>query len=239
MILYGVISFLHTNAIKEKTMDEKEKILEAKQVYKIYRGRPVIRNATLTLHAGECVLITGNNGSGKTTLLHLLSGTTRTSLGTVWSRPKLSKQFASGSVAKDIGLSAMQFLISMAILDGYSRHEAEPVCKELFAHYGLMGMEKVAVNELSDSMFRKLMIAQAMIKPCDLLFLDEPFMGLDTDMRNLLFADMIKMKKQNTAILIVCPQKNETEHREKLVDKIWHIEHGEIKEAGNESNVAI
>lgn len=239
MILYGVISFFHTHAVREKAMDEKEKILEAKRVYKIYRGRPVIRNATLTLHAGECVLVTGDNGCGKTTLLRLLSGTTRTTIGTVWSRPKLSKQFVPENAEKDVGMPTFRFLISMAMLDGYSSREAETVCRELISHYGLLGTERVAVKELADSMFRKLMIAQAMIKPCDLLFLDEPFMGLDPDMCDLLFADMIKMKQQNTAILIACPAGNKMEGQEKLVDKIWHIRHGEIKEAGNESNFAI
>ncbi|MCM1103534.1 MAG: ATP-binding cassette domain-containing protein [Clostridium sp.] len=213
-------------------MDEKETILEAKQVYKIYRGRPVIRNATLRLHEGECVMVTGSSGCGKTTLLRLLSGTTRATLGNVWSRPRLSEQFMPANAAKDIRLSTFRFLVNMAMLDGYSRGEAERVCKALIAHYDLSGMEKAAIRELSDSMFRKVMIAQAMLKPCDLLFLDEPFIGLDQNMRNLLFEDMIRIKQQNTAILIACPPDDGVRGKEALVDRVWHIEHGVVKEAG-------
>lgn len=213
-------------------MDEKETILEAKQVYKIYRGRPVIRNATLDLHEGECVVVTGNNGCGKTTLLRLLSGTTRATLGNVWSRPRLSEQFMPANAVKDIRLSTFRFLISMAMLDGYSRREAERVCKVVMAHYDLSGMEKVAIRELSDSMFRKVMIAQAMLKPCDLLFLDEPFTGLDQNMRELLLADMLRIKRQNTAILIACPPDDGVQGGEALVDRVWRIEHGVVKEAG-------
>ena len=238
MILYGVISFFDTHVNEEKRMNEKERILETKGVYKIYRGRPVIRNATLTLHTGECALITGDNGSGKTTLIRLLSGTAQPTMGSVELRPKLSMQFKPADVEKDIGLSALAFLFSMARIDGYSSREAKTVCRSMFAHYHLSGLENVAVNKLSDSMYRKLILAQAMLKPCDLLFVDEPFMGLDYDTRKLLFADMMKLKQQNTAMLIACSHQDEIEGWESLVDKIWHIEHGEIKEKNNEITTA-
>lgn len=239
MILYRVISFFDTHAIKEKTMDEKEKILEAKQVYKIYKGRPVIRNVTLSLHAGECALITGESGSGKTTLLRLLSGTMQPTTGNIWLRPKLSKQYKPEGSFKKMELSAYQFLHSMAMVDGYSRHKAEDVCRRMFTHYRLSGAEHVAVSDLSDSMFRKLMLAQTMLKPCELLLLDEPFMGIDHEMREVLFADMIKLKQQNTAILMTCPINCDGEGREALADKIWHIKHGKIKETDNGSHAAI
>ncbi|MBD5467188.1 MAG: ATP-binding cassette domain-containing protein [Lachnospiraceae bacterium] len=220
-------------------MNKKEKILEAKEVYKIYRGRPVIRKAALTLRAGECVLITGDNSSGKTTLIRLLSGMARPTMGTVWLHPELSKQFKPADVEKDIGLSAFAFLFSLAKVDGYSSQEAKTVCRAMFAHYHLSGLENVAVSKLSDSVYRKLMLAQAMLKPCDLLFMDEPFIGLDHDARKLLFADMMKLKQQNTAILMACSHRDEIEGWEALVDKIWHIEHGEIKEKHNEGTTAL
>lgn len=213
-------------------MDETKKILEAKQVYKIYRGRPVIRNATLELYAGECVLITGDNSSGKTTLLRLLSGITMPTTGTIRRREKLSMQYVPARAVGDFRVTALDFLIRMAMVDGYSRREAKAVCAGMFAHYRLSGLEKVAINKLSDGVFQKLMIAQAMLLPCELLLLDEPFMGLDPDTRKLVFSDMIKMKQQNTAILMVCPCESGIEDREALVDKVWHIEHGEIKESG-------
>ena len=239
MILYGVISFFDTHVSREKGMNEKEKILEANEVYKVYRGRPVIRKATLTLHAGECALIAGDNCSGKTTLIRLLSGMAQPTTGTVWLRPKLSMQFKPADVEKNIGLPAFAFLLSLARVDGYTSGEAKTVCRAMFAHYHLSGLENVAVSKLSDSAYRKLMLAQAMLKPCDLLFLDEPFMGLDYDTRKLLFADMMKLKQQNTAILLACSHHDEMEGWEALVDKIWHIEHGEIKEKHNESTTAL
>ncbi len=220
-------------------MNVKEKILEAQKVYKIYRGRPIIRNATLTLHAGECALITGDNGSGKTTLVRLLSGMEQPTTGNVWLRSKLSMQFKPAEVEKNVGLSAFAFLLSLARVDGYSSGEAKTVCRAMFAHYHLSGLENVAMSKLSDSAYRKLMLAQAMLKPCDLLFLDEPFMGLDYDMRKLLFADLMKLKQQNTAILMACSHHDEIEGWEALVDIIWHIEHGEIKEKHNESTTAL
>lgn len=220
-------------------MNKKEKILETKDMYKIYRGRPIIRNATLTLHTGECALITGDNGSGKTTLIRLLSGTAQPTMGTAWLRPKLSMQFKPADIEKNIGLSALAFLYSMARVDGYSGREAKTVCRAMFAHYHLSGLENVAVSKLSDSMYRKLLLAQAMLKPCNLLFMDEPFMGLDYDSRKLLFADMMKLKQQNTAMLIACSHQDEIEGWESLVDKIWHIEHGGIKEKHNEIITAL
>lgn len=229
MILYGVISFFDTHVSREKRMNVKEKILEAQDMYKIYRGRPVIRNATLTLHTGECALITGDNGSGKTTLIRLLSGMTQPTMGAVWLRPKLSMQFKPADVEKNIGLSAFAFLFGLARVDGYSSQEAKMVCRAMFAHYHMSGLENVAVRKLSDSGYRKLMLAQAMLKPCDLLLLDEPFMGLDYNTRKLLIADLMKLKQQNTAILMTCSHRDEIESCNALVDKIWHIEYGEIK----------
>lgn len=229
MILYGVISFFDTHVSREKRMNVKEIILEAQDVYKIYRGRPVIRNTTLTLHAGECALITGDNDSGKTTLIRLLSGMTQPTLGTVWLRPKLSMQFKPADVEKNIGLSAFAFLFSLARVDGYSSQEAKTVCRAMFTHYRLSGLENVAVRKLSDSAYRKLMLAQAMLKPCDLLLLDEPFIGLDYNMRKLLVADLMKLKRQNTAILMTGTHRYKIEGCDALIDKIWHMEYGEIK----------
>lgn len=239
MILYGVISFFDTHVSREKRMKVKEILLEARDVYKIYRGRPIIRNATLTLHTGECALITGDNGSGKTTLIRLLSGMAQPTMGNVWLRSELSMQFKPADVEKDIGLPAFAFLFNLARVDGYSSKEAKMVCRAMFAHYRLSGFENVAVRKLSDGVYRKLMLAQAMLKPCDLLLLDEPFVGLDKATRKLLSADIMKLKQQNTAILMTSSHRDEIKGWETLVDKIWHIEHGEIKETHNESTTAL
>lgn len=212
-------------------MDQSKKILEVNQAYKIYRGRPVIRNATFKLHAGECVLITGNNGSGKTTLLRLLTGTTLPTTGTVRLKKKLAVQYVPPKYILDTGMSAFQYLVLLTMVDGFSNAEAKKLCKELFVHYQLSGMEQIAVNRLSDGILRTMMLAQTLLRPCGLLALDAPFTGIDHDKQKIFYADMVKMKQQNTAILFTSlPSEREAdEWQTAFVDKIWHIEHGEIK----------
>lgn len=212
-------------------MDQSKKILEVNQAYKIYRGRPIIRNATLKLYAGECVLVTGSNCSGKTTLLRLLSGMMLPTIGTIRRQPKLSLQYVPPKYFMNIRMPAFQYLVLLTMVDGFSSAEAKRLCKNLFVHYGLSGMEQIAVNQLSDGTIRTMMLAQALLRPCELLVFDAPFTGIDCDTQKIFYEDMMERKRQNTTFVFtsLAPEKEMEECLASFVDRILYLEHGEIK----------
>lgn len=212
-------------------MDQSKKILEVNQAYKIYWGRPVIRNATLKLHAGECVLITGSNCSGKTTLLRLLCGMMLPTTGTIRRQHKLSLQYVPPKYFINIGMPAFQFLVLLTMVDGFSSAEAKKLCKDLFAHYRLLGMEQTAVNRLSDGAFRTMMLAQTLLRPCELLVWDAPFTGIDYDTQQIFYADMMERKQQNTTFVFTSlpSEKEAGPWPASFIDRILRLEHGEIK----------
>lgn len=223
-------------------MDQNKEILEVSQVYKIYQGRPVIRNATLKVHAGECVMIRGANGSGKTTLLRLLSGMMLPTTGSVQLSKNLTVQFVPPGCAVGVEMSALRFLVLMMEVDGVSFRKTKDFCKGVFAHYRISGLEKVAVSRLSEGALRTLLLAQALLKPCGLLILDEPFMGMDQDVRRIFYSEIAQLKQNDTAILFTSlPHEGGEDEKERseFVDRIWQIDHGEVREADHEGFAAI
>ncbi len=220
-------------------MNTKDILLETKDLYKIYQGRPVIRNVNVTVHRGECVVISGGNGSGKSTLIQLLTGILTPSNGSVSLKCNLAMQYAPAVLDGSLRLTAWEFLFHMARIDGCSFLEAKTLCRKMFDHYRMTGLEKIGVNQLSEANRRKLILCQALLKQCDLLVMDEPLLGLDRYTQQIFYQDIAKIKDQNTAILITSHSEDMSDTKQTIADRIWYLVHGMVKEEYNESVVTI
>ncbi len=216
-------------------MEAKEELLKADGLYKIYHGHPVVRDVNLVLYRGECVIVSGDNGSGKSTLLGLFAGLIRPTKGEVSIRRKTSLQYVPVMTDGRFYLSAWEFLINMALIDGYSLREAQSMCRGMFHHYRMTGLEKHAVNRLSGGDRQKLILCQALLKPCDFLVMDEPLLGLDLRTQDIFFRDFVKMKEQRTTILMTCHEEGLERARNTIADRVLHLRHGSIKEEADES----
>ncbi|MEU9498562.1 ABC-F family ATP-binding cassette domain-containing protein [Streptomyces sp. NPDC048196] len=123
---------------------------------------------SLSVTAGERLLIHGPNGAGKTTLLRVLAGLTAPDSGTVLRRGRI------GFLAQEIPVSRPAEPLLDAFRRGLSGHPEE--LAELLLSFGLFRERdlQVPVGALSAGQRRRLALARLLARPADLLLLDEP-----------------------------------------------------------------
>ena len=174
-----------------------------------YGARPVLANVTLTLVAGEVLVVTGANGSGKSTLLRLLSGLQRPTHGAI-TYELAGKGYAPseagpllGWVAPDLALyrelSALENLRFFADVRGLRRADAE--LEALLERVGLAGRSHDRVASYSTGMTQRLRYAYALLHAPPVLLLDEPTATLDE--RGMALVERLVAEQRAAGITVV------------------------------------
>jgi tungstate transport system ATP-binding protein len=148
-----------------------------------FDGTLALRDASLTLHRGDCLALVGANGSGKTTLLRLLHGLIAGS-GHV-ERPVLRPE---GRVPSAAMLFQRPFLLSLSVrqnlllglwLRGVPAPERPARCADALHRVGLEAFAQRPARALSGGQQQRLALARAWALQPDILYLDEPTASLD------------------------------------------------------------
>ncbi|MBQ9406404.1 MAG: ABC transporter ATP-binding protein [Desulfovibrio sp.] len=159
-----------------------------------YGRRSVLNGLSLTLHAGECLVILGPNGSGKTTLLRAVSGVVPAQAGSV---ELLGRPIASMSVRERARclavapqrarypqrVTARQYVLlgrfaRLSWLGVYGRTDHVAVDRAL-EESGATTLAKRPLAELSGGELQRVLLARVLAQECPLLLLDELASGLD------------------------------------------------------------
>lgn len=174
-----------------------------------YGARPVLRNISFSLTAGEVLVISGSNGSGKSTLLRLLCGLQSPSAGSISYRNGLNyytpaeARHLFGWVAPDLmlyrELSGRENLRFFADLRRLQRDDAQ--LDDLLAEVGLAGRGDDRVATYSSGMVQRLRYAYARLHAPPVLLLDEPTVTLDE--RGAAIVDQIIATQRQQGIVIV------------------------------------
>ena len=148
-----------------------------KNIHKSYGNTAVLRDFSHTFPEGRISCILGPSGCGKTTLLRLVAGLEKADNGSIsgTENKKISAVFQENRLFED--LSARKNVLLTA-RPGFSAADAEA----LLASLGLPAESK-PVSQYSGGMQRRTAIARALAADFDLLLLDEPLTGLDSDTR--------------------------------------------------------
>jgi putative ABC transport system ATP-binding protein len=195
-------------------------VLEAKNLSKTYtvdhRNIMVLNDISLVVAPGEFVVITGSSGSGKTTLLTLLSGLDHPSSGRVFidhrditgaSEDELAplRNRMIGFVFQSFHLvpsmTAMENIMFPAELLG--RPDAEEKALHLLEQVGLEDRANNLPSQLSGGEKQRISLCRAMINDPKLLFADEPTGNLDSQNGRLVLTQLLELKAQNSATLIL------------------------------------
>lgn len=159
----------------------------------------VLQDASLGLEAASLTCVEGANGCGKTTLLQLLAGVTAVTRGSV-RRPRRVAYVPEGQ-PESVPFSGAEYLEHFGRIWGTGRAGVQRgvgLCERLQLEPGL----DAAIDSLSKGNRQKILLAQALAAPADLLVLDEPFGGLDPAAAGEL-ADLLDEARSEGATVVV------------------------------------
>ena len=168
-------------------------MITLKNICKSYNGKPVLENVNLTLEQTTCIM--GQSGIGKTTLLNIIAGLVKPDAGEIISMVGTKISFV---FQEDRLLEEETALKNLLFISTYKEKAIT-----LLTQSGLAESLHKKTAELSGGMKRRVCICRALIAEYDLLILDEPFKGLDEEIK-LKTMHMVKNNlRQNAMVLLV------------------------------------
>lgn len=212
--------------------------IQTKELTKCYGEKTAVDALDLTAKQGELFALLGVNGAGKTTTVKMLSGLLAPTSGDaeilgyslvsqaqeVKSRINLSPQ----ETAVAPKLTARENLELIAGIYGSTRKEAKEKAAAMLEEFHMQEVAGQRAGTLSGGWQRRLSIAMALISQPQILFLDEPTLGLDVLARRELWNIIEKLKGRVTIILTT----HYMEEAASLADRVAILAHGRLRLCG-------
>lgn len=212
--------------------------IRTERLSKRYKDILAVNRLDLTVEQGELFALLGVNGAGKTTAIKMLSCLTRPSAGEAWLDGK-SILSQAAEVKQRIGVSpqetavapnltAEENLLLMCGVHGFSKEKSRQKAAELAAQLGLAPVLYRRAGKLSGGWQRRLSIAMALVSQPEILFLDEPTLGLDVLARSDLWDTVRSLKGRITIVLTT----HDLEEAEALSDRVGVMKDGRLLALG-------
>jgi ABC-2 type transport system ATP-binding protein len=199
------------------------------------RALVALEGLDLTVHEGEFFGLLGPNGAGKTTTIGILTTRVRASAGraTVAGADVIADPVGVrrriGVVPQranpDRGLNVIDNLVFHAAYFGLARREAGERALALLEQLGIGEKAHEKVDALSGGQQQRLMIARALIHEPDVIFLDEPTVGLDPQARLALWDVLRELHRQGRTIVMTTHYMTEAEQ---LCNRLAIVDHGRL-----------
>lgn len=167
-----------------------------RRLCKSYGGRAVLQDFDARLPAGQITCLMAPSGWGKTTLLRILLGLTEADGGAVTGLAglRLGAVFQEDRLCPWLSPADNLRLTAPGLTPGAAR--------EALGSMGLADQAGAPLSALSGGMRRRVAILRALVCPCDVLLLDEPFRGLDGETRALAIAEALRRRAGRTALVV-------------------------------------
>jgi ABC-2 type transport system ATP-binding protein len=215
--------------------------MNAVQTFKLtkeFDGLVAVNGVDLEIKKGELFSFLGPNGAGKTTTIRMLCCLLKPTKGSasILGYDVVKTPFA---VKRVIGVSPQETILSERLncwenlaligkIHGLSSNEVKTRSQELLETMGLMERSKDQVRKFSGGMKRRLSIAMALVSNPQVLFLDEPTLGLDPQSRRAVWEYIAGLKGKKTILLTT----HYMEEADSLSDRIGIIDEGRVVALG-------
>lgn len=211
------------------------KMIEISGLNKDYSGKKVIDGLDLEIERGELFGFLGPNGAGKTTAIRILTTLTKPSSGKVAINgidvarepEKVKSEF--GIVQQHLSLNRdltiHENLELHARLHHLPKKERDERIADLLDYVELSDHADYLIDDVSGGMKRRAMIARALIHRPNLLFLDEPTVGLDAQTRRKVWELIRRMNAEGTTVFLTT---HYIEEAEALCQRVGVLHHGRI-----------
>lgn len=212
--------------------------IQTTQLIKKYQSLTAVNGLDLEIQQGELFSLLGVNGAGKTTTIKMLTCLTKPSGGdalvggcSITRQPEQVKRLIGVSpqeTAVAPNLSVEENLALICGIHGFSKEKTRQKIGELSGQLGLEEVLRRKAGKLSGGWQRKVSIAMALISDPQILFLDEPTLGLDVLARHELWKVIRSLKGKVTMILTT----HYLEEAEALSDRIGIMKSGRLLAVG-------
>lgn len=189
-------------------------MIEIKNLTVTYKDTPALDNINITLSKSKIIGIVGPNGAGKSTLIKAVLNII-SSKGIIKIDDKLSKD-QLGSVAyveQKINIDynfpikvrecvSLGIYPKIGLFKNLNKHDWQKVDEAL----KLVGLEEFSnrqISELSGGQFQRVLIARCLVQEAKYIFLDEPFIGIDSVSEEIIMNTLRKLRDNGHTILIV------------------------------------
>lgn len=231
--------FAMMRSANEKEMeDTKMYAIKTTQLVKQYKDLTAVNKLDLEIRQGELFSLLGVNGAGKTTAIKILSCLTKPTAGdalvggySITKEPSKVKRLIGVSpqeTAVAPNLSVKENLELICGIHGFSKEKTIAKIRELSDRFDLHSVLHRKAGKLSGGWQRRVSIAMALISEPQVLFLDEPTLGLDVIARHELW-DVIRTLKGRITIILTT---HYMEEAEALSDRIGIMKEGRLLAIG-------
>lgn len=226
-------------------MTQSTTAIKVDKVTKRFGDFVAVSDISFDVTRGEIFGFLGPNGAGKSTTIKMLTTLLRPSAGSLTlngydvvkeqnnTRKSFGIVFQDSSV--DTELTAYENMELHAALYGVATAERPKRIRELLTLLELQDRAGDYVKKFSGGMIRRLEIARGLLHQPNILFLDEPTLGLDTQTRNLLWSYVKNLSKEKGMTVFFTT--HYLEEAEAVADRIAIIDHGNIIEIGTVSEL--
>jgi lipopolysaccharide export system ATP-binding protein len=220
--------------------------LQARNLGKRFKRRPVVRNVSIDLQRGEAVGLLGPNGAGKTTCFYIITGLITADYGSIfldghdvtdlpmYRRARLGIGYLPQEPSIFRGMTVEQNIRAVLEVTEPERDRRELLLDDLLAEFSITHLRRAPALALSGGERRRCEIARALASQPHFILLDEPLAGIDpialSDIRDL----VSHLKDRGIGVLITDHNVRETLD---IVDRAYIIHNGQVLMEGRPDEI--
>jgi len=222
-------------------MDRKSKFLDIKNIKLSFDNKDleimILRNLSLTVKEGDFVAITGASGSGKTSLLRTICGLENPKEGEIILDHSImfNKEISVPTEKRNIGLVIQEKVLfphmntRQNIEFGISkRNDKNELSNEIMAKLKIQQLSEKYPYQLSGGESQRVALARSIVMKPKLLLLDEPFSGLDTELKTKIYPEIKSILNENKITCLMVT--HDLTEVKALADKLFNLESGKLVE---------
>ncbi len=208
--------------------------LEIQDVSLNYGSKEILKSVSLSMEPGRILALIGPNGAGKSSTMRILADLVKPQCGlAIYGNKQIEFSAIKDFTGYYIEIpSFYKFLSARQNLKVLQKIRPKGGSTEELIHMvGLTDAADMPIRKYSKGMKQRLGIAQALIGNPDFLILDEPFDGLDPEVKQFLMDLVVHLAKEEKKAILI--SSHQLDDMEKIADDVVLINQGEVKLTGN------